>query len=300
MASKIKEILNTGKYDHPSYVKETHYEVLTGSQAYGTNTEDSDFDIYSFCVPPKHVVFPYTAGIIPYFGSQGEKFEQFQLHHVIYNTKEYDMQVYNIVKFFQLCMENNPNMVDTLFVPPNCILHKTKIGDMVRDSRKLFIHKGCWHKFKGYAFSQLKKVMNKKPEGSRLAIVEKYGFDVKFAAHIPRLMDECEQLLLKGEMDLQRSREFQKAIKTGYVTLEQIVDWYYAKLHDMEKLYESSKLPYSPDEAKIKNLLLNCLEEHYGTLTFAACTWRGATIDAELQKITDAVNKIQGEALRWN
>ena len=69
----------------------------------------------------------------------------------------YDFAVYNIVRFFQLCMENNPNMVDALFVPDNMIVHITHVGNMVRDARKMFLHKGAYHKFKGYAFSQLHK-----------------------------------------------------------------------------------------------------------------------------------------------
>lgn len=69
MSSKIKEILNTGKYDHPSYVKETLYEVLTGSHAYGTNTEESDFDIYSLLYRNYYVptlVLPALDGMLRY------------------------------------------------------------------------------------------------------------------------------------------------------------------------------------------------------------------------------------------
>ena len=101
-------------------------------------------------------------------------------------------------------MDNNPNMLDLLFVPTECVTHSTKIGDMVRDKRKLFLHKGCWHKFKGYAFSQMKKMESKEPEpdSKRLANREKSGFDVKFAAHTLRLMYECAQILETGDLDL--------------------------------------------------------------------------------------------------
>ena len=29
------------------------------------------------------------------------------------------------------------------------------VGNLVREKRKLFLHKGAWPKFKGYAYSQL-------------------------------------------------------------------------------------------------------------------------------------------------
>jgi uncharacterized protein len=291
MGSKVKEILNTGKYQHPSYVKETIYEVITGSQAYGVSNENSDFDIYSVCIPPKYIVFPFTNGIIPYFGNQGEKFEQYQQQHIKHNNKDYDISVYNIVKYFQLCMENNPNMIDTLFVPLHCILHKTVIGDMIRDNRKLFLHKGCWHKFKGYAYSQLHKCLTKNPEGKRVEIVNKYGFDVKFASHVIRLVDECEQILLNGDIDLLKSKEHQKAIRKGEVSLDDIQKWFQEKEKHLENLYNTSKIQYKPDEEKLKVLLLDCLEMQYGKLTNVF--EHDINIQSELQKITDAVNIIQ-------
>jgi hypothetical protein len=42
---------------------------------------------------------------------------------------------------------------------------------------------------------------------------------------------------------------------------------YAEKERELEKLYHTSKLPYGPDEAAIKTLLLQCLEEHYGDLS---------------------------------
>jgi len=55
-------------------------------------------------------------------------------------------------------MENNPNMCDSLFVPQRCVLYASKVGQLVRDNRKLFLHKGSYHKFRGYAYAQLHKI----------------------------------------------------------------------------------------------------------------------------------------------
>ena len=53
------------------------------------------------------------------------------------------------MRFFQLVMENNPNMIDALFTPPNCVIHATRAGELVRENRRMFLHKGCWHRFNG-------------------------------------------------------------------------------------------------------------------------------------------------------
>ena len=66
-------------------------------------------------------------------------------------------------------------MIDSLFTPHECVLHITQVGTMVREARHLFLHKGCWPKFKGYAYAQLHKMRGKKPIGKRLEIREELG-----------------------------------------------------------------------------------------------------------------------------
>ncbi len=145
----------------------THYLCQMGSVAYGCAADDSDSDIYGWAIPPKEMVFPHLAGEIVGFGRQIKRFNQWQEHHIIDEDagKEYDFSIYNIVKYFQLLMENNPNMADSLFVPERCVLHCSAVGNIVRENRKLFLHKGCWHKFRGYAYSQLHKMAVKNPNG---------------------------------------------------------------------------------------------------------------------------------------
>ena len=88
-----------------------------------------------------------------------------KLRNLKYNDQEYDITIYSIVKYFQLAMENNPNIIDSLFTPANCVTHSTQIGNMVRENKELFLHKGSFHKFKGYAFSTLNKLRNRNLKG---------------------------------------------------------------------------------------------------------------------------------------
>lgn len=250
------------------------YETQMGSVAYGVSSDTSDVDLYGFCIPPKELIFPHLAGEIPGFGTPSPRFEQFQKHHIRDESecggtgREYDVTVFSIVRYFQLCMENNPNMVDSLFTPETAVLSSTRIGRIVRDHRRLFLHKGCWAKFRGYAFQQLHKMRIKQPkEGSKRALlVEEFGMDVKFAYHVVRLLDEAEQILEGGDLDLQRDRERLKAIRRGEWSLEQVIEHFEQKSRHLEELYARSPLPPGPDEPRIRQLLLQCLEEHYGSL----------------------------------
>ncbi len=283
-----KKIANPPKWLGPN----TQYLTIMGSEAYGCSSGDSDKDIYGFCIPKKEMIFPHLGGEIPGFGKQIKRFDQYQEHHL--EDKEtgyqYDFQVFSIVKFFQLLMDNNPNIIDSLFTPDFCVLHITTLGQMVRDNRKMFLHKGCFHKFRGYSFAQSKRMRNKNiPEGKRKEDVEKHGYSTKFAYHIIRLCLEAEQLLQFGDLDLQRDREILKSVRRGEWTEEEILKWFSEKEKYLERLYESSSLPYGPDENKIKQLLLDCLEQHYGDLS--SCVMVPDRATQALKEISSIVEK---------
>ena len=256
--------------DCPDWLPDnTQYLVRMGSEAYGVSSNDSDVDFYGFTIPPKTDVFPYQfGGEILGFGEPYEPFTTWQQHHVKDTgaEKEYDFAVYSIVQYFNLCMQCNPNMIDSLFVPERCLHHVTSVGRMVRDNRHLFLHKGCWARFKNYAYDQIHKLDIKKPKGKRKQLVDLYGFDTKFAYNCPRLLSEVEQILTEGTLDLERNREQLKAIRRGEWTKEQLYQYFTDKEKQLEKAYTESNLPALPDVGKIKTLLINCLEHHFGSL----------------------------------
>lgn len=267
----IDRLHKKGLIKPPSFVAGgTQYETIMGSQAYGVSGDSSDMDIYGWCIPPKDMVFPHLRGEIPGFGDQIQRFEQFQQHHVIEKDtgKEYDLNIYNVVKYFSLCMQNNPNMIDSLFTPEMCVTKVTGIARHVRDNRKIFLHRGAWFRFKGYAYSQMHKLGLKSPQpGSKRALdVAKNGYDTKFAYHIVRLLNEVEQILVEGDLDLQRNNDQLKSIRAGEWTAEQIEQYFIVKERALEVTYTESKLQDRPNAAIIKKLLLEVLEEHYGSL----------------------------------
>jgi hypothetical protein len=175
----LRKVIAAGAKVHPpSWLPDNLcYETMMGSVAYGVSSDTSDMDVYGICMPPKDMVFPHLAGEILGFGTQIKRFESWQEHHVAAMDKSWDFQILGIVKFFQLAMENNPNIIDSLFTPRRCVLSSTTIGEYLREHRRDFLHKGSWHKFKGYAYSQLNKIRTKTPTGKRAELVEKYGYD---------------------------------------------------------------------------------------------------------------------------
>lgn len=293
MSSRVQLLTDKKLASPPKWLPQNiHYEVMMGSVAYGASSDTSDMDVFGFAMPPKDHIFPHLSGQIQGFGIQKERFGQYQEHHLYDESasQEYDFTIYSIVKFFQLCMENNPNMVDCLFVPQRCVLYASNVGQMVRDNRKLFLHKGSYNKFRGYAYAQLHKIGTKANSANvkRQESIEKYGMDVKFAYHVVRLALEGEQILNEHDLDLERNREVLKSIRRGEWSEEKLRSWFDAKEKHLEELYHKSDLRVGPDEDAIKSLLFSCLEQHYGSLDNAVkLTVPTDKLVAEMQKVID-------------
>ncbi len=126
---------------------------------------------------------------------------------------------------------------------------------------------------------------------TRFESVKQNGVDVKSLYHVVRLLDEVEQILALGDIDLQRNKEQLKAIRRGDMSEEDIRKWASDKEAQLEKLYIDSKLPYKPDENQIKDLLLSCLEEHYGSLDECINWTESDKIDIVMQDLKKVLEK---------
>ena len=267
----ISELTAKGLAHPPDFViTNTVYETVMGSQAYGCSQDSSDKDVYGFCIPPLDMIFPHLRGEIDGFGTQQQRFEQYQEHHLVDNTAEYDISIYSIVKYFQLMMGNNPNMLDSIFTCDVDVITQTKISKMVRDNRKIFIHRGAYYKYTGFAHSQFHKIKNKNGHlnQSRAASIATFGYDTKYAGHMLRLMLEAEQILNTGDFNIKRDGDYLLEVRQGKYSLSELEIEFNRLDKVMLTAYENSTLQDRPDEKAIKELLLNCIEEFHGKLEF--------------------------------
>jgi len=116
------------------------YKTITGSNAYGTNTPLSDLDYRGiFIVPAK------------------ERITLKQPLTEIGQEKPEDIKYYELGKFMVLAQDCNPNIIELLYMPEDCIKIKTPVMQRIIDNRHLFISKKAFHTFSGYAVSQIKK-----------------------------------------------------------------------------------------------------------------------------------------------
>lgn len=118
-------------------------EVISGSKAYGLATENSDTDIRGVFFLPKDVF--YSTEYIPQIANETN-----------------DIVYYELGRFIELLLKNNPNILEILATPEDCILYKNPImNDFNLDD---FLSKLCIDSFAGYAMTQIHKAkgLNKK------------------------------------------------------------------------------------------------------------------------------------------
>lgn len=118
----------------------TIFLTLTGSRVYGTANEASDHDYRGVLVPPKR-----------YFLGCSSRFEQHESHDPD------DTVVYGVNKFLKLAKENSPNIMELLYIKPDHWVQSEPEWYMIHDARDLFLSKKCYHTFRGYAHSQLRR-----------------------------------------------------------------------------------------------------------------------------------------------
>lgn len=255
--------------DVKSWKLKTHYEVIMGSTAYGVANNTSDMDMYGVYCPPIDMIFPEASGTLRGFGPQinFKNVDSFQRHHIIDGHKEYDLSLYSIIMYFNKCMDNNPNMIDSLFVPDRCIVHQDAVGEIMRENRRIFLHKGIHKKLMGYAFGEFKKIKSQTREGKRAASIEEFGYDVKNAYHVVRLVQQAEMVLTHHDLDLEENRELLKSVRRGEWTLQDLDDWFKIRREQLDGLYITSELRLVPEYDMIKRLLMQCLEAKFGSLS---------------------------------
>ncbi len=119
------------------------FECISGSIAYGLNTATSDTDIRGVFVLPQD--------------------EYYGLNYVdqISNASN-DIVYYELKRFVELLAKNNPNMLELLSMPADCVLYKHPLYSQFKP--ELFLSRLCQTTFAGYALTQVKKAkgLNKK------------------------------------------------------------------------------------------------------------------------------------------
>jgi predicted nucleotidyltransferase len=313
--------------------RKTIYRFRNGSHMYGLNTPSSDVDFMEVFLPaPEDVLGLKQVEVI----DQSTKSSAADRRN---NEDDVDDQRYTLQRYLQLLLANNPNILETLFVPTGMCETRDPLLNPILKHPERIVCKDCYKTFNGYAKSQEHKLLEKKArydelcfavaslereyardildttakmsselaevlnsvlkhykgakhniesfhEGLPMKIVyeklreerdtygwrvktttfDTLGYCVKFGYHLLRLYYEADSLLKTGAIEFPfkgTQRETLMAIKTGKVSLEDLLELCKEAKFESDLSYTLTELPDNPDRDYVNDYLVKTTLEHF-------------------------------------
>jgi hypothetical protein len=131
----------------------------------------------------------------------------------------------------------------------------------ITHTKKLKLRGGCVKKYSGNV------VCFEVPNGTLITRLDgkiAVQGNCKMAYHTLRLLDQLEQILTVGDIDLMRSKEESKLMRAGeWGDFDRFDREFQRRMDHVSDLATKCKLPPLPQAGALKKLLLEILEEHY-------------------------------------
>ena len=223
---------------------------LVGSHAYGYATPESDKDWMTV----------YVGGIDSYFG-----LKRADTSHSV--SEDVDVTDYEFKKFVSLCCNFNPNVIPLLFLKKESYDSITnEFGLRLVQAKNLFLTKRCYNSLRGYATSQEKKArqgLTEKLGQKRKVLVDKYGYDVKAAAHTVRLLRLTKHIFLYNEVNLEEAAEECMKYLSGFFSKEEFQNRFDELILQVDDSFSSCILPEDVDATTVNAFCVNFLKDWF-------------------------------------
>ena len=228
------------------------YKTLVGSRLYGFHTETSDFDYKGFAFPELDEILGLKTWEQTLTGK--------------------DDTVYSLKKFLHLSLKGNPTILEISFADSSFATETTEIGERVRKFiRENVLTKALYFPYKAYFDAQLRKLQRPNREGKRQELIDKYSYDVKFAAHAYRLGQQCIEIFSKGTFNPTMEGEYLKNVKrirNGELDKEMCIHWLTVIGQTMEFCFNKNlcEFPEKPNFSLFNDFLVSLYKDYLCTL----------------------------------
>lgn len=180
-----------------------------------------------------------------------------------------DLVMYSLRKYMALVATGNPTALLPLFAPQEFVLKSTPLGAYLRILGPSLLSQQAVHRFLGYADSQRQRVAGQdtRHTPNRPELVEKYGYDTKYASHALRLVIQGLEVARYGRLTLplrEDERDLCLGVKQGARPLEQVLDMIDGRATLIRVCLENGTcpLPEKPD-IELVNRWLASAHQHY-------------------------------------
>ena len=241
--------------DEHHYLIENSILVGTvGSKAHGLNlagTDDHDL-MGVFIEPPEFLL-----------GLDG-------LETVVRRTKpegvrsehgDYDIVLHGLRKFCRLAANGNPTVLMLLFLPPPSLTVLRKRGVALQQMHRAFASKRAVRAFLGYMTAQKERLVGQRGQMrvTRQDLIDKHGYDTKYAMHVLRLAKQGFEFATTGRMTLpmpEADRLEVMRVRRGEFSLDDTLGLIRNAELRLEEANRSCTLPDQADKAAINEFMV--------------------------------------------
>jgi predicted nucleotidyltransferase len=210
--------------------------LLTGSRAYGTNREDSDWDFRGV----------YTHPTRDLLGIHETKRQNLGRTHPQRNT---DVLMFEVGNFIRMALNANPNVLEILYCPQAGI-QPSEMGQTLINCKFRFLSKRVGRTYGGYAtreYQTWKKL--------QLTSHSNYLDGIKRLKHTFRLLDQGIQILDDGDLDIFWYNGQWANNELPNLTVEEIDKLFVERLSEFNRATDNSALPNEPNTGDWNKLL---------------------------------------------
>ncbi len=230
---------------------------IVGSQAYGTNTQDSDVDIMGVYLADRN----YYLGVY----NVGDDFFETKIpYHYPFVVLKDPAKYYELKKFVKLCLDFNPNVIPFLFLKNFCFFDPI-VGELYNHRNK-FLSNKVYKTFIGYAIGQEKRMLGETTGqlgDKRKNLINQFGYDTKYAMHTVRLLKMAIEILTTKKVNVFREDASELLnIRNGNVPLNILQDYIKHLKQLAEESYKKTDLPDSPNYDFINNLVVKIIYDN--------------------------------------
>lgn len=244
-------------------------EVVVGSTVHGIAVQDGleDLDLMAVILEDKtefvgfHDTDTWTARTKP----EGVRSE----------AGDVDWVGYGLRKYLHLALKGNPSVLLSLFAPTEYMRTITPEGESLRAMVPHIVSQRCYPRFRGYMRQQHERLLGLRGQrnGTRPELVDAYGYDTKYAAHIVRLGLQGAELLRSGHISLpmpEDARELCIKVRTGGFSLAEVSMHIIDAERRLDDAFVASPLAESPDVAQVEAWMIDTYLAHWQRNEYAA------------------------------
>jgi len=173
-----------------------------------------------------------------------------------------DLTLYSLRKWARLALQGNPTVLLLLYLPDNALVLRTTVGEQLQKLAPAFASRKAGRRFLGYLEAQRQRLVGERGQRdiNRPELVEKFGYDTKYAMHMLRLGYQGVEFLESGRLSLpmrEPVRTHLMDVRQGRSNLADVLAECTQLEMRLSELLDSSPLPVDPDLHTVESFVMD-------------------------------------------